>query len=292
MVRDILKEKKDIIEERLSWLLTADILEHRRLYEAMNYSLLAGGKRIRPALFLMVLDVLGQESMLYLDAACAIECVHTYSLIHDDLPQMDNDPYRRGKPTNHMVYGAGMATMAGDGLLTYAFGLLAGMNGIPADTRCRLISILAAAAGPAGMVGGQAQDIESENKQLTIEMLHTMDRCKTGCLLTAPVDMAAVIGGADGQTQSALHAYGLHLGQLFQITDDLLDCTGTLEEMGKEPGQDAVMKKSTYVSLLGPQEARQMAEKEASRAAACLNALGKKAQPLRDVAFLLLSRTH
>lgn len=291
MIQQILNEKKQQVEDRLRQLLRTEEPAHRTLYESMNYSLLAGGKRIRPALFLMALDMLGRPSEAYLDAACALECVHTYSLIHDDLPQMDDDDYRRGRLTNHKVYGAGMATMAGDGLLTFAFELLAGMETVPAALRCRLIRILAQAAGPEGMVGGQAQDIEAERRQLTLEELRTLDRCKTGCLLCAPLDMAAVLAEADDETAEALHAYGVHLGQLFQITDDLLDVSGSLEEMGKEPGQDAVMHKATYVSLAGESGARRLAEQEAARAIEALSALGREADALRELAAWLLHRT-
>lgn len=291
MIEEILHEKKKQIEQRLEKLLKTEQGAHRTLYNAMNYSLLAGGKRIRPSLFLLVLDVFGKNSSDYLDAACAIECVHTYSLIHDDLPQMDNDDYRRGRLTNHRVYGAGMATMAGDGLLTYAFALLAGMKTIRPEQKCRLIQILAEASGPDGMVGGQAQDIEAENRALSLEELRLLDQCKTGCLLCAPIDMAAVLAEADPAEGAVLHRYGLHLGQLFQITDDLLDVSGTLETMGKKPGQDAVMHKSTYTSLLGKDEARNMAEKEAEQAVQIVKNLNRDTKPLQELLYLLLNRT-
>lgn len=290
MIQQILHEKKQRIEERLRGLLVTEEAAHQKLYEAMNYSLLAGGKRIRPSLFLMVLDVFGIESDRFMDAACAIECVHTYSLIHDDLPQMDNDDYRRGQLTNHRVFGAGMATMAGDGLLTFAFELLAGMEGADPLMRNRLILLLARAAGPDGMVGGQAQDIEAENQHLTVEALRTMDRCKTGCLLCAPIDMAAVLAGASPADAERLHRYGMHLGQLFQITDDLLDVSGTMEEMGKQPGQDAVMNKMTYLSLLGVNGAKDMAAQEARAATEALSGLDIDTAPLGELAMYLLHR--
>ena len=291
MPQDVLREKKAEIEEVLSNLLHAENPALRTLYESMNYSLLAGGKRIRPALFLLTLDALGARPEGALTVAAAMECVHTYSLIHDDLPQMDNDDYRRGRLTNHKVYGAGMATMAGDGLLTEAFRLIAGEETIAAEQRCELISILAKAAGPSGMVGGQAIDIESEGKLLSADELCFMDACKTGCLLTAPVDMAAVLAEADAETKAALHDYALHLGILFQITDDLLDSVGDLKEMGKEPGMDAVMHKSTYVTILGKEKAAALAEKEAEAALSALSELGEKAKTLRDLVSFILHRT-
>ncbi len=291
MPQDVLKEKKAEIEEVLSNLLHAENPAHRTLYESMNYSLLAGGKRIRPALFLLTLDALDAQPAGALTVAAAMECVHTYSLIHDDLPQMDNDDYRRGRLTNHKVYGAGMATMAGDGLLTEAFRLIAGEETIAAEQRCEIISILAKAAGPSGMVGGQAIDIESEGKFLSADELRFMDACKTGCLLTAPVDMGAVLAEADAETKAALHEYALHLGILFQITDDLLDSTGDLQEMGKEPGMDAAMHKSTYVTILGKEKAAALAEEEAEAALSALSGLGEKARALRDLVSFILHRT-
>lgn len=233
MIQQILQEKKQLVDQYLAKLLATTEPANQTLYDSMNYSLLAGGKRIRPALFLMALDFLGKPSAAYLDAACAIECIHTYSLIHDDLPQMDNDDYRRGKLTNHKIYGAGMATMAGDGLLTYAFTLLSEMKSVTPDIRCQLIALLARAAGPEGMVGGQAQDIEAEHRQLTMNALRTLDYYKTGRLLCVPLDMASAAANAEHETADAFHVYGLHIGYLFQITDDLLDATGSLEEMGK-----------------------------------------------------------
>lgn len=291
MIEAVLSRMKREIDQRLSHLLKADIPEHKRLYEAMNYSLLAGGKRIRPILFLLTAEALGADAARSMDAACAIECVHTYSLIHDDLPQMDNDDYRRGRLTNHMVYGAGMATMAGDGLLTAAFEILAGMEEIPPDLRCRLIAVLARAAGPSGMVGGQAQDIEAEKKVLSLLELRCMDRYKTGCLLCAPVDMASLLAGADEKTTAALHQYGLHLGQLFQITDDLLDEAGSLEEMGKRPGQDAVMQKATYLSLMGREKARACAAEEAAAAKESIAFLGSRGVLLQELADFIEKRT-
>ncbi len=290
MIREILQAKKEIVEKALESLLISDRREHDVLYESMNYSLLAGGKRIRPALFLMGLDLFHVCENAYVPVACALECIHTYSLIHDDLPQMDNDDYRRGRFTNHKVYGAGMATMAGDGLLTAAFSLVSEAEEIPPALRCQLIQILAKAAGPSGMVGGQAHDILSEGKHLQFTELQIMDRCKTGCLLMAPLDMAAAVGGASPAMAEALHTYGLHLGQLFQITDDLLDVSGDLEAMGKLPGQDAMMDKSTYVSLMGYEGACQKAKEEAEAAKAIACTFGEAGQALYELPDLLLHR--
>ena len=291
MVQDILAAKKRQIDEALKTLLQTEETELSVLYESMNYSLLAGGKRIRPILFLLVLDVLGANPQGAMTVAAAIECVHTYSLIHDDLPQMDDDAYRRGRLTNHKVYGAGMATMAGDGLLTEAFHLLAAEETIPAAKRCELISVLAEAAGPSGMVGGQALDISAEGKTLSAAELSRMDAKKTGALLTAPADMAAILGEADAKTRSALHDYATHLGLLFQITDDLLDATGHLETMGKAPGMDEKKHKSTYVTILGKEAAEEMAEREAAAALRALRVFGEEADALRHLAEVVWQRT-
>lgn len=292
MWRDVLAEKKSAVERALQTLLQTEETDLSVLFAAMNYSLLAGGKRIRPILFLLTLDVLGAKPKGAMSVAAAIECVHTYSLIHDDLPQMDDDDYRRGKPTNHKVYGAGMATMAGDGLLTEAFHLLASEETISAETRCRLISVLAQAAGPVGMVGGQALDISAEGKILTAAELARMDEKKTGALLTAPVDMAAILAGADGKRAAALHRYATHLGLLFQITDDLLDATGDLETMGKAPGMDAQKHKSTYVTILGKAAAKDAAQKEMTAACEALSDFGEEAEILRDLARYIGQRTE
>ena len=250
MIQEILKEKQKLINHRLAVLLKADRVEHETLYSAMNYSLLAGGKRIRPFLFLTVLDILGVDSGLYIDAACALECVHTYSLIHDDLPAMDNDDYRRGRLTNHKVYGAGMATQAGDGLLTFAFQLLSEQKQIASDIRVELISLLARAAGPEGMVGGQAHDIEAEGKHLTLSELKILDACKTGCLLSAPVSMACAVAGTALKERVLLENFAAHLGLLFQITDDLLDEKGNLVDAGVEANDDNTFVVSTGRNLI------------------------------------------
>lgn len=237
-----------------------------------------------------MLEVLGKDSTPYVDAACALECIHTYSLIHDDLPAMDNDDYRRGRLTNHKVFGAGMATQAGDGLLTFAFQLLAEDPHIPEEIKPRLISIAARAAGPAGMVGGQAHDMESENRDLSLEELKILDASKTGCLLAAPVEMAAVLAGAGTKDRKALADFVSHLGLLFQITDDLLDEKGNLEEMGKMPGQDEKDHKSTFVTILGADKAQHYAEEEAAKAKEALHRLSRPADVLAELVDLMVNR--
>lgn len=290
MIKEYLKKNRETIDAALKWLFSGKAPASQTLSEAMQYSLLAGGKRIRPSLFLLVLEVLGQDSSSFVTEACALECVHTYSLIHDDLPGMDNDDYRRGKLTNHKVFGTGTAIMAGDGLLTAAFEILS-RSRLPAETRCRLIELLAAAAGPNGMVGGQVLDIEAEKKALSLDELKFMDYCKTGCLLCAPVDMAAVIGEATLRERECLHAFGIHLGLLFQITDDLLDENGHLDEMGKQPGKDREEHKSTYVTILGKEKALEMAKEEAMKAWQCLCLPGRDTSLLNELVEFILHRT-
>lgn len=290
MIGEILAEKQNLINKRLESLLKADCKEHQTLYSAMNYSLLAGGKRIRPFLFLTILDMLGINSEDYVDISCALECVHTYSLIHDDLPAMDNDDYRRGRLTNHKVYGAGMAMQAGDGLLTFAFQLLAEKDGISAEKKVKLISILSRAAGPRGMVGGQAHDMESEGKTLTLDELMTLDTAKTGCLLSAPVKMAGVIADIPADRQKYLNQYAYHMGLLFQITDDLIDVTSDFSKMGKMPGQDAKDNKSTFVTILGQELTEQYAEKEAALAKEALGHLPYCTKILLELIDMVLHR--
>lgn len=290
-IKDILREKKNLIDHSLSVLLHSDSPAHDTLFKAMNYSLLAGGKRIRPALYCMVLDSFGLDSSDYMEPACAIECLHTYSLIHDDLPAMDNDDYRRGKLTNHRVFGAGMATQAGDGLQAFAFHLLASDQKLSASLRCELLVLLSYAIGPCGMVGGQAQDIEMEGRHVSLADLRELDRCKTGALICASVDMAAATADAEPSVRHALHTYGQHLGLLFQITDDLLDVNGHLDEMGKNPHQDEIDHKATYVTILGAEEARRLAEKEAALARESISSLEEPFEPLQELVNYILNRT-
>lgn len=268
----------------------ASCFQGEGLEKAMRYSLMAGGKRIRPILTMLFCQAAGGELEEGLEFGCGVEMLHTYSLIHDDLPAMDNDDYRRGRLTNHKVFGAGMATQAGDGLLTFAFQLLAEDSHIPPAIRAKLISIAARAAGPAGMVGGQAHDMESENRDLSLEELKILDASKTGCLLKAPVEMAAVLAGAGEEDRKALSDFASHLGLLFQITDDLLDEKGNLEEMGKMPGQDEKDHKSTFVTILGVDKAQHYAEEEAGKAKEVLHHLSRPADVLCELVDLMVNR--
>ena len=220
------------------------------LKEAMNYSLAAGGKRVRPLFLLAVLDFLKVKHGEALAVGATIEMVHTYSLIHDDLPSMDNDDFRRGKLTNHKVYGEALAILAGDGLLTYSFGALARLKEVSAENKLELIHLLSKAAGAEGMVGGQVLDIESERKKVTVDELETIHINKTGALLSFSIEAGAILAQVDDNIRKALTDFGFHIGLAFQIQDDILDIEGTTEELGKTAGKDVASEKNTYPSLL------------------------------------------
>lgn len=292
MLKTYLETSKQSIEQWLSTVLHSPIPEYIRLYEAMNYSLLQGGKRIRPILTKAVLDALKVDASLYKEFLCALECIHTYSLIHDDLPAMDNDDYRRGNLTNHKVYGDGMAILAGDGLLTYAFQLCSENTTASAEQKIKAIQCLATAAGPEGMVGGQAFDLLSEGKHIPLEELKVLHSGKTGALFNAAIELGLILSNADQAKYAAYMTYANCLGLLFQITDDILDVTGTIEELGKTPGSDIRQDKSTYVSLLGLDEARNEAHAVAQKAHAALATIEDDTHILSAIIDYLMDRTH
>ena len=224
---------------------------HHDLFDAMNYSLLAGGKRIRPILAMEVCRMCGGDATLALPLGCAVEMVHTYSLIHDDLPAMDNDDFRRGKPTNHKVYGEATAILAGDGLLTAAFAVLARAQGLTPSQRLEAVETLSMAAGPEGMVGGQAMDMAGEGKSLSRDTVETLQRLKTGALIRAAAHMGVLAAGGDEAAARAVDSYAQRVGLAFQVRDDMLDVESTTAELGKPVGSDAQNGKTTFVTLLG-----------------------------------------
>ena len=292
MLKTYLETSKQSIEHWLSAVLHSPIPEYKRLYESMNYSLLQGGKRIRPILTKAVLEAMKVDASLYKEFLCALECIHTYSLIHDDLPAMDNDDYRRGSLTNHKVYGDGMAILAGDGLLTYAFQLCSENTTASAEQKIKAIQCLATAAGPEGMVGGQAFDLLSEGKHIPLEELKILHSGKTGALFNAAIELGLILSNADQAKYAAYMTYANCLGLLFQITDDILDVTGTIEELGKTPGSDIRQDKSTYVSLLGLDEARNEAHAVAQKAHAALATIEDDTHILSAIIDYLMDRTH
>ena len=292
MFKEYLAASKQNIEQWLGEVLTSPNQEFKPLYESMNYSLMQGGKRIRPILSKAVLEMLHKDPADYKEFLCAMECIHTYSLVHDDLPAMDNDDYRRGNLTNHKVYGEGLAILAGDGLLTYAFQLMTANNKASAQDKLDAIQCVAIAAGPEGMVGGQAFDMLSEDKHIPLEELKVLHRGKTGALFNASVELGLILGNADTVTRTALMEYANRLGLLFQITDDILDVTGTIEELGKTPGSDIRQHKSTYVSLLGLEGAKEQASSVGKQAHEALNSVSYDTSILAALIDYLLKRTN
>ena len=288
-----LKQTQQEIEVVMERLLSVNGLPEQKLYEAMGYSALDGGKRLRPALFSAVLDLLGvKEKKDFLPFAAAIEMIHCYSLIHDDLPAMDDDDYRRGRLTNHKVYGEAMAILAGDGLLTYAFQVMLGVtiSGVKAEQVLQAAKLMADCAGPHGMVAGQAVDILNEGKPLTLEELAYIHRKKTGAMIQGAVRSAAILAGASEEEQEMLALYGAQIGLAFQIADDILDVVGDSEEIGKQAGSDDKNGKVTYPSLLGLEGAYEKGEAAIAAAIAALDRWGAEADLLRAIARFCLQR--
>lgn len=261
------------------------------LTESMEYSLMAGGKRLRPILLMAAADAAGAKGEDFLASACAIEMIHTYSLIHDDLPAMDNDDYRRGKLTNHKIYGAGIATLAGDALLTLAFEVMTREDVSP-EIKLAVIQEMSAAAGPQGMVGGQAVDLESEGKRIPLEKLREMHLGKTGALFKAAIRSGAILARADEKTLAALTDYALAFGLAFQITDDILDVVGDEATIGKPVGSDERNNKSTYVTLTSLEEARRLAREVVDDGLKAIAPLGDKAKFLGALLEYLISRDN
>jgi len=252
-----------------------------QIYESMRYSLMAGGKRLRPILCLATCEMLGADSAIAMPTACALEMVHTMSLIHDDLPAMDNDDYRRGKLTNHKVYGEDVAVLAGDALLTYAFEYIATQTqGAQPQQVLKVIADLGKAVGANGLVGGQIVDLASECKAIDEETLTYIHMHKTAALLEVSVTSAAILVGADVDVIERLRRYAQRIGLAFQIVDDVLDITATSEELGKSAGKDVAAQKATYPSLLGLEASKQKADQLIEAAIAELAGFGEAAQPL------------
>ena len=261
------------------------------LKESMLYSLKAGGKRVRPLYVLAVAKSYGIDLKHAFTVGAAVEMIHTYSLIHDDLPCMDDDSLRRGKPTNHVVYGEALATLAGDALNTLAFGVLARMEIDPA-IRIELVNMLSVAAGAEGMVGGQILDIEGEKRNLALEELENVHVNKTGALLRFSIEAGAVLAGATNEERAALVNYGHHIGLAFQIQDDILDITATSEQLGKTAGKDIVSEKSTYPSLLTLEGAKQKLEEHYDAAIQSLQSVSIDKELLTQFAQYIVKRNN
>ena len=284
------KKRADLVEEGLLRELKKVPAYDETLEKAMEYSLMAGGKRLRPVLLMAAADAVGKDGAAFLTTGCAIEMIHTYSLIHDDLPAMDNDDYRRGKPTNHKVFGDGIAVLAGDALLTLAFEVMLRQESTAPETLVAVISEMSRAAGPYGMVGGQVLDLEGEGRRLDLAALRKIHMGKTGALFCAAIRSGAILAGAKEEELAALTLYAERFGLAFQITDDILDVTGDEAAIGKPVGSDVRNEKATYVTLTSLEEAKKLAEDAVDEAVAALDIFGERAAFLRDLALFLLGR--
>jgi geranylgeranyl diphosphate synthase, type II len=288
-----LKERVAIIERELDGIVARSDDPASRLFEAMCYSLLAGGKRLRPILALASCEAVGGRIELAMGLACGIEMIHTYSMIHDDLPCMDDDDLRRGRPTNHKVYGEAMATLAGDALLTDAFGVVAALSaraGVNPAAIMEAIEELAQAAGSGGMVAGQVLDLEGEGKATDPKRLEYLHGKKTGALFLAAVRGGAILGGADEAKLAALTDYAGALGLAYQVIDDLLDVESSTEQMGKRTQKDQAHGKATYPALLGVAKSHELAHELERRAHRALASFDERAEPLRRIATFVVER--
>lgn len=279
------------VSETMERILPKSDFPEQKLFDAMRYSVLAGGKRLRPFLLLNTAQIYGVEEDCSLRAAAAIECLHCYSLVHDDLPAMDNADLRRGQPTTHIKFDEATAILAGDGLLTIAFEILADpRTHEDPNVRCALVSALARASGANGMIGGQMLDLIAETTQFDIGAITRLQRMKTGELIACATEMGGILGKAPAAHLSALRAYAHDLGLAFQIIDDLLDAEGTEEETGKSVGRDEAAGKATFVTILGHERARQQAKLLSEQAIQHLSLFEGRAKNLEDVARFVVDR--
>jgi geranylgeranyl diphosphate synthase type II len=289
-LRDYLARQQQLVDAELDRLVPPETEPPETIHRAMRYSLFAGGKRIRPVLGIEAARAVAGEPVGVVTAACSLELIHTYSLIHDDLPALDNDDYRRGKLTNHKVFGEAMAILAGDALLTLAFQVLAGLSA-PDDRKTRLIAELSTASGTVGgMIGGQVADLEGEGKPPAPQLLETIHRAKTGALLRASLRIGAIYAGADEEQYTALSCYGEHIGLTFQIVDDILDVEESSESLGKTAGKDAAQHKITFPAVYGLEASHRMAEAECVRAHEVLAPFGGRAARLHELADMIVHR--
>ncbi len=292
-IKSYLTKKKDLVDKALEKIVPPSDTFPPSVHEAMRYSLFAGGKRVRPILAIATAEALGAKTADLLPVAGTLELIHTYSLIHDDLPAMDDDDFRRGRPTCHKAYGEAVAILAGDGLLNMAFEVLSDprrLKHIPANRLIAIIKEISTASGVFGMVGGQVVDIASEGKEIdfpTLEYIHTH---KTGALIRASVRVGALYAKAGKRQFTALTRYGELAGLAFQITDDILDITGKQEEIGKDVGSDLKKGKKTFPNFYGLEESRKRAVEVADKAVLALKDFDRKADPLRELAKYIIHR--
>ena len=290
-----LEQQRQRVDQYLEQSLPDSLRDPGKLYESMRYSLLGGGKRVRPILTIAAAQALGNDNDAILPFAASLEFVHTYSLIHDDLPAMDDDDYRRGRLTNHKVYGDGMAILAGDALLTMAFELCSqdeGDHGLSASQQLQIVRELAFGSGHQGMVGGQVMDIQAENQEVELEHLQKIHSHKTGQLIRAAVRIGGIIGGASSTQLESLTGYAEDIGLAFQIADDVLNMVGTREELGKDAGTDEKRGKQTYPSFFGIDGSRKLGEECVQRAMSRLESFDHQADPLRKIASYIVERRN
>jgi geranylgeranyl diphosphate synthase type II len=278
----------EFVNGHLDRVLPGEDVSPETLHKAMRYSVFAGGKRLRPALVLASAEAVGGSREDAVAPACAVEMIHTYSLIHDDLPDMDNDDLRRGRPTCHKVFGNAMAILAGDGLLTYAFEVLTGTR--RAEAVSGVVRAIAQGVGTQGMVGGQVLDIQGEGKTPTLDSVQAIHKWKTAALIAACCEAGALAGGANAAEHEHLRTYGQKIGLAFQIVDDILDITASSEALGKTPGKDARTGKATYPAVLGIEKAREEADRLAREAFAALKILGPRSRNLEALGRFVVER--
>jgi geranylgeranyl diphosphate synthase type II len=292
LLEHYLRERAQQVDLALDSVLPKASVKPATIHRAMRYSLFAGGKRMRPILCIAAAEACGGDIKNALPPACAIECIHTYSLIHDDLPCMDDDDFRRGRPTSHKVFGEAVAVLAGDGLLTAAFEILAT---VPETSRYKLkdfMSELALAAGSRKLIAGQVADLEGEGKKSSRAELRFIHDCKTAAMIIASLKLGAMAANATPGQVTALGKFGRYLGRAFQVIDDILDITQTSERLGKSAGKDLSAQKLTYPALLGLDAARKEARRLTARASLSLKELGARASRLREIADYLLVRQY
>ena len=289
-LQKIWSERVKLVEENLLRELQQTPTIDTKIFKAMDYSLLGGGKRLRPILLMSSADAVAGNGEKFIHVACALEMIHTYSLIHDDLPAMDNDDYRRGKLTSHKIFGEAVAILAGDALLTHAFDVITRQDDVAPSILISVIREISTAAGISGMIGGQSIDLQSEGKLIDMATLKKMHLGKTGALFKAAIRCGAILAGASSEKLDALTKYAENFGLTFQITDDILDVVGDEKNLGKPVGSDARNHKSTYVTLTSLDEAQKLAEESVSAAVDALKIFGSEADFLRELVKFLIGR--
>jgi geranylgeranyl diphosphate synthase type II len=291
-MKDYLGSRQKMVDDALQAYLPKPSVKPKTIHKAMRYSMFAGGKRLRPILCLAAGECCGGEASAALPLACAVECIHTYSLIHDDLPCMDDDDLRRGMPTSHKVFGEAIAVLAGDALLTFAFELATQVPGWPRYSLKDIIRELAVASGSRNLIAGQVVDLESEGKRVPLPLLRFIHESKTAALLRATIRLGAMSANATPARLESLSDFGMSLGLAFQVIDDILDVTQSSETLGKSAGKDIVSEKATYPSVIGLEQARKVAKRLTEEAHRSLKPFARRAEILHGLADYLLDREY